>query len=66
MELMIGQHAGRIWEALREEGDQSPMALGKTLGLKRDDVDRAIGWLAREGKLSFNPDSRGRVKVSLK
>lgn len=66
MEIRIGQHAGLVWQALKISGAQSPGTIGRTLELTRDEVARAIGWLAREGKLAFNSDSRGRLKVSLK
>lgn len=65
MQDMIGINAGKLWTLLRHEGGKSPYAIGKTLGLKTPDVDRAIGWLAREGKLQFQTDGRGTTRVSL-
>lgn len=66
MEIRIGQLAGLVWQALKISGAQSPGSLGRTLELTRNEVERGIGWLAREGKLAFNPDSRRKLKVSLK
>jgi hypothetical protein len=66
VDSVIGENAGRIWQLLKEKGPQSPSALTKSLNLKSADVDRSIGWLAREGKLSFEADAKGNVKISLK
>lgn len=66
MELEIGEHAGLVWHALKSNGSQSPTTLGRTLELKRDEVERAIGWLAREGKLQIKSNGTGWVKVCLK
>ncbi len=65
MQESIGSNAGKLWNLLKHEGGKSPYAIGKTLGLKTPDVDRAIGWLAREGKLQFETDARGATRISL-
>jgi hypothetical protein len=66
VESVIGENAGRIWQLLREKGPQSPSAVTKALNLKSAEVDRSIGWLAREGKLAFEADPKGYVKIALK
>ncbi|MCZ7645647.1 MAG: winged helix-turn-helix domain-containing protein [Planctomycetota bacterium] len=66
MEQIIGEHAGQVWELLNEKGEQSTSNIAKALKLKAADVDRALGWLAREGKLAFNGGGKGAVKVGLK
>lgn len=66
LESMIGEIAGRLWHYLRNKKAQTPAAAAKALNLKSADVDRAIGWLAREGKLVFEKDARGTVRISLK
>lgn len=48
----IGSAAGKIWSFLKENGQASATKLAEGTGLDRNDVQRAIGWLAREGKLS--------------
>ena len=48
----VGSAAGRIWAYLSENGEASATKLAESVGLERNDVQRAIGWLAREGKLS--------------
>ena len=66
VESVIGENAGRIWQLLKDKGPQMLVTMPKALNMKIADVDRAIGWLAREGKLSFEVDPRGGTKVSLK
>lgn len=60
----IGEGAGRIWQCLKDSGEMNPSALAKKSGLKRDMMFASIGWLAREGKLSFRGEKRS-VFISL-
>ena len=48
----IGENAGLIWNAL-QNGAQGLKALKKATKLKNDELFLALGWLAREGKLTF-------------
>ena len=48
----IGQNAGLVWGAL-QNGAQGIKALKKATKLKNEDLFLALGWLAREGKLTF-------------
>lgn len=48
----IGAAAGKIWEFLSENSQASATKLAEGTGLDKNEVQRAIGWLAREGKLS--------------
>lgn len=48
----IGDAAGKVWSYLSENGQASATKLAEGIGLDRNDVQRAIGWLAREGKVS--------------
>lgn len=50
---LIGANAGKIWSAL-QNGALSSKALKKATKLKEADLNLALGWLAREGKLAFN------------
>lgn len=50
---LIGANAGKIWSAL-QNGALSSKALKKATKLKDADLNLALGWLAREGKLAFN------------
>ena len=49
---MIGANAGKIWNAL-QKGALSSKALKKATKLKEAEQNLALGWLAREGKLTF-------------
>ena len=60
----IGQTAGQVWQLLSAEGPLSFSKLVKQLDQNRDVVMQAVGWLAREEKVSIQETSRGRV-VSL-
>ena len=48
----IGANAGLVWGAL-QNGAQGLKALKKATKLKNDELFLALGWLAREGKLTF-------------
>lgn len=48
----VGLAAGKVWAYLNENGASSATKLGEGAGLDRNEVQRALGWLAREGKLS--------------
>lgn len=49
---LIGENAGLIWNAL-QGGALTSKALKKATKLKADEFNQALGWLARENKLSF-------------
>ena len=48
----IGENAGLCWNAL-QGGALTVKALKKATKLKNDDLNLALGWLAREGKIAF-------------
>jgi hypothetical protein len=54
----MGNTAGEVWQALASGGAQSLSALKKQVAAPGDLVVAAVGWLAREGKLSFRPNGR--------
>ncbi len=60
----IGSTAGDIWCFLSNQGPQSITKLINALDAPRDTILQALGWLAREGKIHIDDDSRSRV-VSL-
>ena len=47
----IGENAGLIWNAL-QGGALTTKALKKATKLKEADLNMALGWLAREGKVT--------------
>ena len=48
----IGENAGLIWNAL-QGGALTTKALKKATKLKEADLNMALGWLAREGNVTF-------------
>lgn len=63
--VQIGETAGLVWKAISEKGPLSIAKLIKMVGEPRDLVMQAIGWLAREDKISIEDQGRSRV-VSLR
>jgi hypothetical protein len=60
----IGETAGLVWRTLSEGGPMSLAKLVKAVGEPRDAVMQALGWLAREDKISIVEEGHSRV-VSL-
>lgn len=61
----IGAAAGTIWTYLEKNGASSVTKITTETGLGKNDVQRAIGWLAKEDKLEI--ELKGRVEtLSLK
>ena len=59
----IGDNAGLIWSAL-EDGELNVKAIKKATKLTEKDLNFALGWLAREGKVKFN-EVEGELFMSL-
>ena len=60
----IGLNAGKVWRILNEKGELSMFELCRELGLTFEEVAVAIGWLARENKISFREkDNMHFVKI---
>ncbi len=57
---MIGANAGKVWTAL-QNGALSSKALKKATKLKEADLNLALGWLAREGKLTFTEEAEETI-----
>ncbi len=47
----IGEAAGQVWQYLRDHETSSLKRVGEGTGLKPKDLNRAVGWLAREEKI---------------
>lgn len=60
----IGDVAGQVWHCLNTTGTASFAQLAKEVDAPRDLVMQAVGWLAREGKISITENGRSR-SVSL-
>lgn len=57
----IGEVAGAVWHHLNENGPRSLSQLAKDVDAPRDVIMQAIGWLAREDKLSIEEEGRSKV-----
>jgi hypothetical protein len=61
----IGEMAGIVWTILSENGPMTMAKLVKAVGEPRDIVMQALGWLAREDKITIVEENRSRV-ISLR
>lgn len=61
----IGETAGVVWRLLADNGPMNLTKLVKASEAPRDTVMQAIGWLAREEKISLAEEGRSRF-VSLR
>ncbi len=65
MSCIIGEAAGVLWTFLEKNGPSSPSKIERETGLSKTDLQRAIGWLAKEDKIIS--EINGRVEtLSLK
>jgi hypothetical protein len=61
----VGFAAGEIWRYLLENGESSPIKIKANLGLSNTMLYLALGWLARENKVSIIQQEYS-YKISLK
>jgi len=53
--VAIGETAGKIYRCLQEQGEQSASKIQKAIAVTDTPLfNQALGWLAREEKISFN------------
>lgn len=64
---IIGTNAGTVWVALNNADALGLKQLKKITKLKDKEVYAALGWLAREGKISIDtdPEDEKEIIVSL-
>jgi hypothetical protein len=62
---VIGEAAGKIWKYLNKNGEASVSKIAKETCLGKTEVQRAIGWLAKENNLNFEISGRTET-LSLK
>lgn len=60
----IGEDAGIVWRALEGKGFMNLEELAESTDLDTSLICAALGWLAREGKISFTKEN-GVTAVSL-
>lgn len=56
MKEQIGLLAGKVWQTLAKTGETSLPQIPKLLKEKDVTVYQALGWLARENKVSYRTD----------
>ena len=61
---LIGEAAGRVWETLGAKDEVGILQLPKILKMKSDIAYQALGWLAREDKITYH-NRDGKVYISL-
>ncbi len=54
----IGTNAGKVWQLLDDAGVQNVKDVKKAAKLTDKDLYAALGWLAREGKVSFTEQEK--------
>jgi hypothetical protein len=59
----IGINAGVVWKALESAKELDIKGLKKVTKLTEKDLNYALGWLAREGKVNF---TEGEQEVFVK
>ncbi|REJ86349.1 MAG: hypothetical protein DWQ34_03870 [Planctomycetota bacterium] len=55
---LIGETAGHVWRYLQENGPVTLTRLAKDIDAPRDIVMQGVGWLAREGKVTYYDGAR--------
>ncbi|MFC2171988.1 winged helix-turn-helix domain-containing protein [Acidobacteriota bacterium] len=59
----IGEASGVLWRYLEKNGEISRSALAKGTNLQTAMVERAIGWLAREGKIKIRNSQKPKAEL---
>ena len=65
MSDIIGTTAGEIWKYLDKNGPTSIAKMTKETQIDTKNIQRGIGWLAQEGKISIEMVNRAET-ISLK
>lgn len=65
MSEIIGNAAGDIWQYLDKNGKTTVAKMTKELKLEEKVIQRAIGWLAQENKITLEIIDRAET-ISLK
>lgn len=61
----FGIDAGKVWTLLDDTGRQNIKDVKKTTKLTEKDLYAALGWLAREGKITLEEEGKD-IFISLK
>jgi len=65
MNYEVGEAAGRIWQFLNDHPNATLEQVHKAVETGNGLVYMALGWLAREDKLTFEGQGK-KMKISLK
>ncbi len=65
MKVVVGETAGKIYQALSSGGPQTVSQLKKKVDGSGELVNFALGWLAREGKIDMVMEKKN-IHVQLK
>jgi DNA-binding response OmpR family regulator len=57
----IGECAGKVWQVLNKTGKAPLDEVSRETGLTPREIHRAVGWLARENKISIVEDGKRNV-----
>ena len=57
----IGDAAGKVWDYLDKNGPSSVTKIATDTEISKNDMQRAIGWLAKEDKLEV--EVKGRTET---
>jgi hypothetical protein len=60
----IGTNAGKVWNALKDQGEMTLTQVKKKTTLNDSDTNLALGWLAREEKIIFQKKGKA-INISL-
>ena len=58
----IGDDAGRVWKILDIWGDVDIHSIKRLADIQEEDAHTALGWLAKEDKISIDKHSRFSLK----
>ena len=62
----IGGDAGRVWKTLSMWGENDVTSISKYSRIETDEVNAALGWLAREDKIDVKYGKNQQMKFRLK
>ncbi|UCH71775.1 MAG: winged helix-turn-helix domain-containing protein [Thermoplasmatales archaeon] len=60
--IEIGETAGKVFKVMDIWGEVDIPILQKLVGVSEEEINSALGWLAREGKIYINEKSRYNLK----
>ena len=64
--IKIGGDAGRVWKTLNTLGENDVFTIAKYSRIDHNEVNAALGWLAREDKIDVKYGKNHQIKFRLK